>query len=76
MCEIHRVRVCLLLAAYNPHTASDNGEINLELTSLSARQSLLQFDTHQDFSFGGGAAGLTAGGVLCGRVHACLSRGC
>lgn len=58
--------MCLLSDAAQPSTAGDNGvrvgnrtqvgngEIHLELNSSSARQSLLQFDTHQVFFLGGG----------------------
>lgn len=65
MCEIHRVHVCLLFNAEQPHTSGDNSggsvgnrtqvgnaEINLELNSSSARQLLCNL-IHTKFFLGG-----------------------
>ena len=76
MCACVCVCVCVLLDATQPHTAGDNGggcvgdqtqvsngEINLDLTSSSAGQTLLQLDIHQVFSFGWWGAPLVNRGM-------------
>lgn len=85
MCEIHRVHVCLLFNAEQPHTSGDNSggsvgnrtqvgnaEINLELNSSSARQLLCNL-IHTKFFLGGVCVG---GGLLSVNRRRCVVCAC